>query len=53
MPWAGHFEGGLGGFGAAVVVFVEAADDGLGFVFEEEDFVDDGDDVLKLKLGKG
>ena len=41
------------GLGAAVVRLVKTTDDGLGFVFEEEDFVNDGDGVLDLELREG
>jgi len=36
-------EGGLGGFTAAVEFFAHAAGAGLGFGFDGEDFVEDGD----------
>ena len=45
-----HGGGGPGGFDAAVHVLTEAAVGGLLFVFDEEDFVDDGNEGLESDL---
>ena len=38
-----HFQGGLGGLQAAVMIFIEAADFSLLTVFEQQNLVDDRD----------
>ncbi len=50
---AGHGQGGLGGFGAAVVGLAQAPGAGLLLVFQEQDLVDDGDEVSKLDGHEG
>src|SRR5688572_29313745 len=49
---SGHFQGGLGGLQAAVVIFIEAADFGLLTIFEQQNFVDDRDFDLDLNQRK-
>ena len=48
--YARHLQGRLGRFRAAIVFFIQAAFPCLLLVFQEEDFMDDGNFVLNLDL---